>query len=672
MTLRRCSYAYSLVDKEPLAPSEPSDEGVDEEEIWQCPHEVVEQSEYCLFHAPVQKKDPDRVATAVEELLAGDVDAPPELIGARFAELNLSGTVLDHGATPVDLRAVTVENDIEFRYTEVRSPVRLADALVGGRLNLDSATFEADLDISRTRIKDSISAEGADFATVSAPEIMTAGEIQLDQVSVSGRFRLSQTSIQGLLSVQNATFDGQLALTEIDFGDVANFRGTTFGDRVNLRRSAFQEECVFRDVRFEQSLTLDETSFGAAVHFDRATFARRVAIPAAMFDAEVRFVGARFDEGLRLAESRFNAPVTFDEAVFDGIFDAEAAVFEDIVQFAGVNFDAPAMFDETVFQAGVAFGDANFAADASFDGTTFATGVGFATATFRGDLYFAPTPIDRADHRVFDLEGVELQSGELVSTGPDVTINLTNATLGDVSLTAAGSDGSLERFRLVNVRFDDFDFSKKEFRDQLAGNGWRLHTTVQDDTSQSMGRRLYEATLGRALMTAPPVAEVPGVTNRDLETTYLRAKNGADEDGYTTGAAEFFIKEKVYRRRTYLDRTGPRSGRLGAVVNYLANLSLAVTTGYGERPFRPVAASFFMVFLYAAVYVLLFDPPLLADANVWEHVLFSGQNFVAFVVGPPPEQSGSLLFRLATALEAFTGAFFVALFVFSLTRSIDR
>jgi hypothetical protein len=668
----RCAFAYSLTDKEPVARSQiDREQDGGDEDVWHCPHGPMADSTYCPFHAPIERKDRATVATALQELMTGDVDAPPELIGAQFSTLDLSGMVIDHGATPVDLRDIDVSGGLRFEYTDIRSPVRLTDASIETDLTLDSATIAGDLTLNDASIGGDLSAEGAEVASVTANRLRLNGDIHLDDIRVDNQFLLRDMALGGSLRVQNGTFDGLLALTAVSFGRSVDFESTTFGGRVDLQASLFEAEVGFRDVTFDRALLLEEAAFNAPVRFDGATFARAVAIPDAMFRDEVSFTGAQFDAGLRLAQSRFDAPVRFDGAVFDGVFTADRASFLESVQFAGVTFDATATFDDTAFAAQVGFTDAVFAADASFDSTLFEDEVDFETAVFRGELTFAPAAADHTEARVFDLQGVELRAGELATPGQDDVIDLTNATLGDITLIG-DDDTSLEQFRLVNVRFDRFDFTEKRFRDQLAADGWTLHTTLEDDTTQSLPRRAYRATLGRLLMTAPSAAQTPAADNRDLETTYLRAKNGADDDGYTTGAAEFFINEKVYRRRTYINGTDSTDNRVAAGINYLANIGLAVTTGYGERPFRPVFASLLTIGLYALAYLLLFDPPLLSGAGLWEHALFSGQNFVAFVVGPPPEQSGSLLFRLTTALEAFTGAFFVALFVFSLTRSVDR
>jgi len=49
----------------------------------------------------------------------------------------------------------------------------------------------------------------------------------------------------------------------------------------------------------------------------------------------------------------------------------------------------------------------------------------------------------------------------------------------------------------------------------------------------------------------------------------------------------------------------------------------------------------------------------------------SGLLSVTFIVGTPPE-TASLWLRITSATEGFLGAFFIALFVFTLTRTVHR
>jgi hypothetical protein len=61
----------------------------------------------------------------------------------------------------------------------------------------------------------------------------------------------------------------------------------------------------------------------------------------------------------------------------------------------------------------------------------------------------------------------------------------------------------------------------------------------------------------------------------------------------------------------------------------------------------------------------------ITTTNFLFYLTFSLQAFVTLILGGVPEVS-SLVIRLLASFEAFLGAFFVALFVFALARSIRR
>jgi len=105
-----------------------------------------------------------------------------------------------------------------------------------------------------------------------------------------------------------------------------------------------------------------------------------------------------------------------------------------------------------------------------------------------------------------------------------------------------------------------------------------------------------------------------------------------------------------------------------AAFDWVSNLTMDVTTGYGERPRNVVVSSLATVGVFAGIY-WSFDA-LGTDASDLEYVLFSFQGFIQFIIGTSPR--GDVLVRLATAIEGFVGAFLIALFVFTLTRSLNR
>lgn len=664
----KCRFEFTT--GHPKSNKENSDNQESEIKSWSCPHEQLEESDYCLFHSNPELTNSEAVIDAVKELLRGESDHPPKLVGARLPNLDLSKMDIDIGTELIDLRRTKINGDLDLKDSVISSPLRLTEATITGNLQLDSASFEAEVNLTGTEIGESLNAISANFDSVKAAAVRIGNEVNFNYVEVSDRFLFSQTMFDEDFLARNATFEGQLSLRQINFKRAVDLQNTVFESQIDFRESLFEGEANFEAADFERSVLLDGTQFENLVSFDEATFMRQVDIPQAIFLDTLSFTGARFEAGLRLDESGFKAPVVFDGAIFNGEYNASEALFENTVKYDNVSFNATSRFDGAIFEDKAEFTDAVFGSDASFDGTLFKVNADFTGAIFQDELKFSPAKSEEGSDQVFNLRGAEIQEGELNCIDENSVIDLRNAIIGNVELN--GNGNGLEQFRIVNVNFEGFDFSNKTFRKQLTNNGWRLHTTVQDNLSETGFETIYQASLGRLLMDAPKATQVSDITNNDLETTYLRAKNGADNEGYTTGAAEFFIKQKVYRRRTYLEGNDSPWEWIIGIGNYLSNLGLAIATGYGERPFRPIFVSGVAILLFAAVYQFILNPPLLTDASALEHILFSAQNFVSFIVGPPPEQSGSLPFRVITAVESFTGAFFVALLVFSLTRSVDR
>lgn len=213
--------------------------------------------------------------------------------------------------------------------------------------------------------------------------------------------------------------------------------------------------------------------------------------------------------------------------------------------------------------------------------------------------------------------------------------------------------------------FDGFDFP--EHRRALSTYGWQIHR--YEPSSEGI-----VTSLGRRLGLWGPVVVGPQAAPTQAESTFLKAKNGANEMGDTVAASEFFRREMAYRRvgHGHRIRTGGRlRTRTRSAWRWVANLGLGLSAGYGERPSRVVHSALAIIALFAIVYRLVVAAAVPGAPGWQAYLLFSFQSFVTFILGPPASPP-SFGLRLASALEGFVQAFFVALFVFTLTRSIDR
>lgn len=118
---------------------------------------------------------------------------------------------------------------------------------------------------------------------------------------------------------------------------------------------------------------------------------------------------------------------------------------------------------------------------------------------------------------------------------------------------------------------------------------------------------------------------------------------------------------RQYRNTPGLTNRGHAAGR------WLANMMLHLTSGYGERPWRVITTSGLVIIGFAVVFYGL--SPMLYDTPT-EYFILSIGGFVTLILGNINVENA--LVNLLVQFEGFLGAFLIALFVFTLTRSIHR
>ncbi|MDY6764884.1 MAG: pentapeptide repeat-containing protein, partial [Halobacteria archaeon] len=336
------------------------------------------------------------------------------------------------------------------------------------------------------------------------------------------------------------------------------------------------------------------------------------------------------------------ANVMVDDADFSG------AKFHGGADFRNADFRY-ANFNETRFLNETKFNKVRFEGGLTFNEAYVSEGVQFKGAYFVGDIEFKPQPLE--SKCFLDLTKATIESG--VISQPEsgsAFYNLTQATVGDIELEKSKSRYQLfDYFLFRNTDFDGFDFSMH--RGYLTKNDWKIHEISMSEEDFDLG---FDFSLD----------------TEDLETTYLKAKNSANAVGDNKAASEFFIREMKYRRRQYREMIFQSSGNpsplewLKAGEKWIANF----TCGYGERPSKVIGMSVFFVVAFSIVFGALgIDLP---SQGVIPIAVYSIQAYVSLIVGLP--QGSTLLINLLTAIEGFIGAFFIALFVFALTRSVHR
>ncbi|WP_058364927.1 pentapeptide repeat-containing protein [Haloparvum sedimenti] len=390
-----------------------------------------------------------------------------------------------------------------------------------------------------------------------------------------------------------------------------------------------------------------------------------------------------FHEVTTFADARFRDGASFRAAQFE----ATANMHEEDADFGGA-----------VFEAGADFGRVTFAY-ANFRGTTFGEAATFVGVTVHESAAFRPEAGEHGETLV-DLRDAAVGGGTMGQPeAGSAFYDLTDAVVGSVTLDHSDSAHPLfDHFRFCNTDFEGFDFSAHKAH--LAENGWSIH----------------EFAAGDAVIPEGSVAAIDNPAT--LENTYLKAKNCASDYGDRKAAAEFFIREMIYRRKKNwkiaagydvaenanlathdaidavdafvpwdgdaedASDVGPL-GRIRALGKWAGNNVLYQTCGYGERLWRIVYISSVAIVFWALLYTIVptggegstlrtvtsaseFATPdgLLA---VGQNMYFSTATFITLeYVGAP----GSSLARWLASLEAYFGALLIALVVFVLGRRV--
>jgi hypothetical protein len=448
------------------------------------------------------------------------------------------------------------------------------------------------------------------------------GDVLLDDVNLFNKLRLDGFECRGDLSMTDSVCTREVTAMDSEVTGTVDLRDATFESRVSFA-NATVGTVLGRDTRFRgrvvfRWLTANELDFANAT-FDAAAY---------------------FDRGTVNGDARFSTATARGEVLFaDTNIEGDCNVWDATVggqaTFTGVTVGGEAMFADATFVNGTTFED-----------VTFGDRVVFDKATFEEDCTF--TNISWADDeppRTVSFCDAQITSGTVVPT-EGTMFDLTGATIGPVDFCTNGGAVPLHRLRLVDVRFDGFDFRDREIRDALNESDWEIHGTSGDD---------------------------PAVSPTDLESTYLKAKNGANLVGDDKAAGEFFIKELIFRRHSYYERfPGSSTLTAGRLVGLATgNRLFEFVAGYGERPWRVVANSVLTIVVFAAVFWIVWPSNVPPYGETLGFLVLSVESFVTLLLGGAVTVDSARV-RLLAELEGFLGGFLVALFVFTLTRSVHR
>ena len=575
---------------------------------WKCPHKCRKYDRFCPLHK--KSANEQEVRKFVIDTCNNSKDNPKEtqFFGSRCRKLNLG-------------------------YAEL------------GSSNNSSVTYPIDF-------------RDSNFSTVNFKKSRIKRPVSLAGSTIEDQFDCKQAVFQQTININNTRIKGQ-----------ANMNFASFDDWCDISNTEFNDEATFNGAIFSRGIIASQSEFSKRVDFVNTNFKEMANFRDVVFNGYVNFAGPEFFLDARFDTSEFKSPVFFENAKFHQVGVFRDSAFEKSVSFRNCLAKGRISFQNTIFNSSALFPGVNFNSVTTFNGAQFQQGVDLRKA-FISELRFKPAVIESSTG-VVEFTNSNIESGivQLPEFGVS-TVQLTGAKLGDIRLRSEQTDTTLDSFALDDVRYNGFHFDTLE--DELRDKGACLEDVeVSTLSSTSMWKSLFA---GGNKRSQPTNADnTNSLSYSELERTYRKAKNGADIVGEPKISSYFFRKEMIYRRKKHWDTVFAAEKsivrRLTASFEWIANTVLYLTAGYGERPSWVVVTSISTIILFSIAYnsVGIYT----GENNILTSLLFSAQSFVTFIVGGSPE-STSLIVELLSVSEGFIGAFLVAVFVFTLTRTVYR
>lgn len=618
---------------------------------------------------------------------------------AAFDSANIGGTAA-FGET-------TVDGHVEFNEARIGRLMDFHEVTVGG----NAAFYEAS-------IGDDVLFWGATVAgDLSFTDARISGRVACRETNVDGDIRFGRANIEGDLAFDRATIDGNGGFEEsIIAGDARFGKATIAGD------ATFERATVSRDIRFGQTTVEGDLTFADATVGRDAAFAKTrirgrsdfagLAVGDALtigFDAVneahpvMRFTDGVFDT-VHIAGYSPTAVLDFGESqiqrieVPDGIDDADHTWSFTGVRFDNADFTALRDFFESlrwILHRQNSRTREKLALEATHeDADRHATHVtealvsvpSVAAAVRAGEIAVTDAPefVTALAETVFEDHSVVSKVVSGTATPSDIRADPAVGEIGIDDGRYRAREADLIR-QLGAVVVDDARFATAVDTDRASSVLEEIARMI-DDADIEVGTDIDESPYQQIDSESLPIEELRLAFNEAYadpesfrvrnnpevwERTYRNVRTAASDAGANEIAAEFFYRELLFRRKRHARQfvaSGSLRKRLVGGWNWFANSTMWLTTGYGERPRNVVASSVAIVALFAGVFHLL--EAFGSEGSLLESTIFSVQAFIALIIGTTP--SGSVLVRLASAVEGFLGAFLIALFVFTLTRSLNR
>jgi len=182
---------------------------------YKCPHERLENSDYCIFHLQDDNKDIDEFNKGIKEILETEEDS-----------INFNGFYFPPDTT--DFKNVTFKGYTDFK-----------DAEFGGYADFSNTKFKGTADFRKAKFK----GKATFFSAVISGyaifiDVIFSKEVNFTNVTFNEK-------LEGHADFFKAEFEGKAYFNDVTFEREANFKRATFEGKTYFRRATFKGDANF-------------------------------------------------------------------------------------------------------------------------------------------------------------------------------------------------------------------------------------------------------------------------------------------------------------------------------------------------------------------------------------------------------------------------------------------
>lgn len=512
--------------------------------------------------------------------------------------------------------------------------------------------------------------------------------------SIQRNLCIINANISALRDIDNISYD--INITNCVINGSVYFNNKVFQKKINFKNITFKKDVDFSSAKFDEDVNFENSVFNGTTNFSMATFKKDVDFSYSKFHEDANFKNSLFNGMTKFINSTIFKKAIFEGTRFNEVVDFYMASFMNIALFKGSRFQNEAKFSDAIFFNSIEFQNAIFDGPATFGSTKFKDIANFESSVFNNNLKFYNSI--ECEKEVFFLN----------STFNGYT-NFFNATFKkDADFTDAKFN---EEITFKNATFNETKFEKCVFKKNAIYNKANFGgKSIKFNDSHFLDDVLFENTtfLGKVYLYRITYNKMyirwKNIENNlkdSDDSVYLSLIQNFKNLGYFEDADSCYLQYRNEHSKQEWPRGQGILEKCDTWFRKQIDPLLGILYGYGVRPFYPFLWSILSIMIFTALWWIVgvsagknvlifsllvflsgtkfFDPPKIPEnitlPSLWVNFIsFAerdlGINLPRYVLGRDISMGNVAKFMVSA--ERLLGAFFIALFILSITRTIVR